>query len=72
MNVKLKNVIKDNTSCNFCNKGELNDIGDNLIYPYKTIYVFQRGNNSLEAAICDECFEELYIKVKLLKSCKEK
>ena len=65
MEIELEDVWKDSTSCNFCQKGELNKFGNSLIYPYKKVINFKRENgNGLCACICEECLEELYKKGK--------
>jgi len=57
--VEKKYVIKDNESCNFCDKGELNETGYGLKYPYQYVYLFKREGSGLQASICDECLKEL-------------
>lgn len=70
MRIEKQNVNKDMISCNFCQKGELNKLGQSLIYPYKNVIVFIRDNgNGLCACICENCLDELYAKGnELLKS----
>jgi len=63
MIVKKESVRNDTVSCNFCQKGELNRSGNNLIYPYDTVYTFKRDTgNGLCATICKECLKELHDK----------
>jgi hypothetical protein len=64
MLVQKENVRKQSTSCNFCNKGELNEYHNGLVYPYENVVVFKREGNGLSAAICEECFNELITKGK--------
>jgi hypothetical protein len=59
MIVQKKHVRKDNESCNFCNRGELNTLGFGLIYPYEYVYLIKRETNGLTAAICEDCLKEL-------------
>lgn len=62
MLVEKKNVRKDNTSCNFCNRGKLNEGGYGLIYPYEYVYTFKREGNGIQADICPDCLKELHVK----------
>lgn len=60
-----ESVRKDTTSCNFCQKGELNQYHNGLVYPYEHTITFSRGNGGgLCASICEECLDELYKKGK--------
>lgn len=68
MRVEIENVRKDCTSCNFCQKGELNGYHNNLIYPYENVFTFIMSTGSgLKASICEDCLNELYAtSIKLL------
>jgi len=59
MDVKKENVIKDIVSCNFCNRGELNQNHNGLVYPYEYVITFKRDGNGLVASICRKCLDEL-------------
>lgn len=65
MLVQRENVRKQSTSCNFCNKGELNEYHNGLRYPYEDVVTFKREGNGLCAAICEECLNELIAKAKV-------
>lgn len=66
MKVEKENVRRDATSCNFCQKGELNKNKNGLVYPYENVVKFIRDNgNGLCACICEECLDELYKKAKI-------
>lgn len=66
MDVVKQNVRKDSTSCNFCQKAELNRLGMGLVYPYETVVTFKRENGiGLCAAICEDCLDELHSKAKI-------
>ena len=68
MRIQKLDVRKDNTSCNFCDKGELsnNKYSPGLVYPYETVYSFIRDNgNGLSATICEGCLKELFLKTNL-------
>lgn len=66
MDVIKENVRKESTSCNFCQKGELNRFGTGLVYPYENVVTFKRDNGSgLRATICEDCLDELYSKAKI-------
>lgn len=68
MDVLKQDVWRDNTSCNFCNKGKLSGSGMSLIYPYEVVFKFIRDSgNGLCAAICKDCLNELYEKVSALE-----
>jgi hypothetical protein len=73
MTVEEESVTKDNSSCNFCDKGELSKYHTSLKYPYDIVFTFKRDNgNGLMATICQECLEELYIKSKSLQNSNER
>ena len=59
MRCKIKSVVADNTSCNFCDKGVLNRSGTGLSYPYVHVTTFQRNGSGLIASICNDCLKEL-------------
>jgi hypothetical protein len=59
MEVKKENIRKDTTSCNFCNRGELNKYHNGLIYPYEEVITFKREGNGIVASICKQCLDEL-------------
>jgi hypothetical protein len=66
MEVNKENVRRDTTSCNFCQKGELNKNHNGLIYPYENVVTFSRGKGGgLCASICEECLDELHKKAKI-------
>lgn len=55
----IKSDLK-NGSCNFCNKGILNSTQDGLVYPYKVVYTFSRGEGEgISPRACHNCMEEL-------------
>jgi hypothetical protein len=64
MRVELKDISRG--SCNFCDKGELNRYGNNLIYPYSEVVTVRSDGNGLEARFCKECLNELIEKSKKL------
>ncbi len=71
MKVEIEDVIRDGTSCNFCHRGVLKPdgcaIGFN--YPYEKVYTIQRETGSgIKAAICNDCAEELMIKINAIKN----
>ena len=67
MDVKISYLKFENGSCNFCNRGELNQHGRGLVYPYKFVYEFKRSNgNGLKASICEDCLMELTTKVNII------
>ena len=70
MIVEKRSVIKDTSSCNFCDKGEINANGTGLIYPYESVYSFERTGSGIRACICKDCLEELFVKVKLIDETK--
>ena len=63
MEVKLENVIKDTTSCNFCNQGVL--VANEKIkhyglkYPYENVVTFGRKGNGIKCSICESCLDIL-------------
>ncbi len=59
MEVKKQNVRKDSTSCNFCDKGELNSNHNGLVFPYDEVITFKKEGNGLLANICRKCIDEL-------------
>jgi hypothetical protein len=60
MDLKKEHVRKDNTSCNFCDRGELNQSGFGLVYPYEYVYTFKRTNaNGIKVSMCEDCLNEL-------------
>ena len=62
MRIKKENVRKDNISCSFCDKGNLNLIGFGLVYPYQEVITFMRSNgNGMKVSICDDCLKELML-----------
>lgn len=66
MEIRKENVIRDTTSCNFCQKGELNKYQNGLVYQYENVVTFSRGKScGLYACICEECLDELYKKAKI-------
>lgn len=65
MLVQRENVRRQSTSCNFCNKGKLNEYHNGLRYPYEDVVTFKREGNGLCAAICEECLNELIAKAKV-------
>jgi len=66
MEIIKENVRRDTTSCNFCQKGELNKNQNGLVYPYENVVTFRRGKGGgLCACICEECLDELYKKAKI-------
>ena len=65
MVVQKENVSKQSTSCNFCNKGKLNEQHSGLRYPYENVVTFKREGGGLCAAICEECLKELIVKAKV-------
>jgi len=50
MDVKKENVRKDTTSCDFCNRGELNNNHNGLVYPYEEVITFKREGSGLLAS----------------------
>ena len=62
MKVEKENIKYTGSSCNFCNKGEMCKDSIRLIYPYETLYTFQREGSGLKAAICEDCLKELFLK----------
>lgn len=65
MLVQKENVRKQLTSCNFCNKGKLNEGRNGLLYPYENVVTFKREGNGLCTAICKDCLDELMLKAKI-------
>jgi len=60
MNIIKREVVKDNTSCNFCSRGTLSVNGRGLDYPYTHVYEIQRGaGGGLQACICGHCLDKL-------------
>lgn len=60
MKIEKKNVIKDNCSCNFCKRGQVNYFGIGLAYPYSDVYEISNGKqSSLVATLCESCIREL-------------
>jgi len=66
MDVKKENVRKDTTSCDFCNRGELNNNHNGLVYPYEEVITFKREGSGLLASICRKCLDELIKKADAL------
>lgn len=56
MNIKKENVC-DVGSCNFCNRGVLNDTKTNLVYPYSKIFVLK--NETISIKICHFCLQKI-------------
>lgn len=53
-------------SCNFCNRGELNELGLGLNYPYIEVIVFSREiGGGLTPRICADCLDEFFIKTRI-------
>ena len=47
-------------SCNFCQRGEINNCetcGTTMVYPYRKVYVLL--GNCMEVRICADCLKEL-------------
>ena len=66
MEIRKENVKRDTTSCNFCQKGELNKNQNGLVYPYENVVTFSRGKGGgLCACICEDCLDELYKMAKI-------
>lgn len=66
MEINKENARRDMTSCNFCQKGELNKNHNGLIYPYENVVTFSRSKGGgLCASICEECLDELHKKAKI-------
>ena len=61
MNVRKENVY-DAGSCSFCKSGKLNASKNDLIYPYRKIWVVDSG--TVEARFCRNCLKELIDSVK--------
>ena len=60
MRIKKENVVKDTTSCSFCDKGQLSVSGYGLVYPYTEVLTFLRSNgNGIKVSICNDCLKEL-------------
>lgn len=59
MLVQIESVIKQTTSCNFCNKVQLKESSLGLKYPYENVVTFKREGNGLCASICEDCLNEL-------------
>ena len=65
LEIKIENVVRDYTSCNFCNRGELNDSGKGLKYPYESVISFTREyGGGIKVSICKSCLDELISKTK--------
>ena len=70
MKTKQKNTHKDICSCNLCKRGELSDFGNNLLYPYDTVYELRNDDNTgLSVDICVDCLKEInnFVKSKMTK-----
>lgn len=59
MLVRKENIKQESVSCNFCDKGELNQSKNGLVYPYSEVVSFSREGNGVRASICEECLIEL-------------
>ena len=67
--MKVERVNRSGNSCNFCNKGKLDESSHaNLVYPYTHVTMFSNeGGGGLMAAICDDCLDELIAKSKMIQ-----
>jgi len=54
-------------SCNYCDRGELNELQNGLIYPYKVTYHISNGGNGITPRFCLDCLVELLFKCATLK-----
>ena len=61
--MKVNKISVRGNSCNFCKRGELNQYGCGLNYPYEYVWEFSSGGGGLAACICDDCLKELNTKV---------
>ena len=46
-------------ACNLCNRGELNDDCNGLVYPYKYITHIKPETSGVSIRVCDECLDEI-------------
>lgn len=60
-NLSIKHsTIKKEGSCNFCNRGQLSESGDSLVFPYtQVVKVTRREGSGIAVVICDNCLDEL-------------
>lgn len=63
MEITEVNVRVYNCSCSFCDKGVLSANGNNIKYPYKTVYKMVGERGTLVYS-CIECLSEIFSKVK--------
>lgn len=52
-----KKSIKDVGTCNFCDRGLLDDTGCSLSFPYKTVYVL--SGKRISVRVCEECLKQI-------------
>jgi len=52
-----KTLVKDNGSCNFCQRGTCRKDGTGLDYPYE--YTWMMIGRSISARICDDCMKKM-------------
>lgn len=46
-------------ACNFCNRGEINERRDGLIYPYTEVTHASSDGNGVTVRFCDNCLNEV-------------
>ncbi len=67
MELAIEQVVRDGTSCNFCQRGILKEnAAAGFVYPYDAVLTFKRESSGLKPAICESCLDELYTKGKEL------
>lgn len=61
MNIKIIDVKKTHSSCNFCNRGILDtEHGYRVEYPYEKVFeISSQKANGFVACMCGECAKEL-------------